>query len=449
MFAHPPRSASNSLHIPHEVRALLTALHLQKPDMTLLKALSDHEWRSLLAFCDISHLTLPLALLPSKGLRHWVVKRLDTNLADNALRFESVKGTYREAAEALAKAGVEHIVIKGFTQAPEYVAKASLRAQTDIDLFCPPETIEAAQAALQAIGYRPDDKTNFSRADHGPTLARLGDWHWRGNPFDAEMPLGIELHFCLWNEHVSLLRIPEVTLFWKRRMTRQVDGLSFPCLNPIDQLGHLALHILRNLFKADWVVHHVRELAVFLHSHANNETFWQSWSETHSPSLRSLEAIAFYHARAWFGCQLHPQVEREIAGLPTARRSWLQRFSCSALEVTNKDSLWLHLSLLSSRREKWKILRQTLIPARVVTIRSPIVGMRNKRLASSGDHPWLQYIAYLLSRSASHGRANLTALTRGLRWYLSRHHTFRPAKVITEVGAPGSTATSGRVSRHL
>ncbi len=428
MAVHPPKTASDPLHFPREVTALLAALHLQKPDMTLLKTLSDQEWRSLLAFCDISHLTLTLALLPSDGLPQWVVKRLDTNLADNALRFESVKATYREVAEVLAKAGVEHIVIKGFTQAPEYVATPGFRAQTDIDLFCPRESIAAAQGALQAIGYIPDDKTNTLSADHVPGLVRLGNWRWRGNPFDPEMPLGIELHFCLWNEHVSLVRIPEVALFWERRITRQVDGLSFPCLNPIDHLGHLALHILRNVFWADWVVCHVYELAVFLHSHANDEALWQSWSETHPPSLRSLEAIAFYHARAWFGCQLHPQVEREIANLPAARLSWLKRFSGSALQVMfrqNKDSLWLHLSLLSSRREKWKIVKRMLIPARIGSVGSPIVQMRNKRVvASGGDHRWRQWIAFLLSRSASHARANLTVLTRGLRWYLSCRHAF-------------------------
>jgi hypothetical protein len=437
MAVHPPKTAIKLPHIPHEVTALLTALHLQKPDMTLLKTLSDHEWLSLLAFCDISHLTLPLALLPSNDFPHWVVKRLDTNLADNTLRFESVKATYREAADALAKAGVDHIVIKGFTQAPEYVAKPSFRSQSDIDLLCPRESIEAARAALQAIGYISDDKTNISCADHESALVRLGNWRWRGNHFDAEMPLGIELHFCLWNEHVSLVRIPQVTLFWERRTTRQVDGLSFPCLNPVDHLGHLALHILRNLFLHDWVIHHVRELAVFLHSHANNDSFWQSWSETHSASLRSFEAIAFYHARAWFGCQLHPQVEREIASLPTARQSWLQRFSGSALEVMfqqNKDSLWLHLGLLSSRREKWKILRQTLIPARVKPLRSPSIRLRNKRLLpSSGDYLWGEYIAYLLSRTAAHGRANLTAITRGLRWYLSHRHPVPSSRAITQV----------------
>ena len=139
------------LHIRREVIALLAALHLQKPDMTLLKKLSDHEWRSLLAFCDISHLTLLLALLPSDGLPDWAVERLKRNLADNALRFELVKAPYREAADAFAKAGIAHIVIKGFTQAPEYVAEPSFRKQTDLDIYCLPENIEPAQIALARL----------------------------------------------------------------------------------------------------------------------------------------------------------------------------------------------------------------------------------------------------------------------------------------------------------
>jgi hypothetical protein len=237
------------------------------------------------------------------------------------------------------------------------------------------------------------------------------------------MPLGIELHHCLWNEQVSFVRMPQAKLFWERQITRQVDGLSFPCLNPVDHLGYLALHILRNIFLRDWIVRHVRELALFLHSHATDDIFWQNWCETHSPSLQSFQAIAFYYARDWFGCQLHPQAKRAIASLPAARQSWLVRFSRSALEVMfqeNKDSLWLQLTFLSSRGEKWKLLRQTLIPTRVAFIGSPTVQMRNRRLKQSNvDHPWRQYIAYLLSRSTSHGHANLIALTRGLRWYLS------------------------------
>ncbi|MGP8175627.1 MAG: nucleotidyltransferase family protein [Terracidiphilus sp.] len=429
MHASTLESGRTALRIPPEVRALLSALQLSKPDTTSLQKLSEEEWTSLLAFSNLAHLTLQIAQLPLMGFPHWVIERLKTNLADNTLRFERVKATYREAAEALKQAGVEHIVIKGFTQAPDYVADPRLRAQSDIDIFCPPKCIDAANGALRAIGYKPSDaEISFARADHGATLVRLGDWQWRGNPFDPEMPPSIELHFCLWNQHVSHIRVPDTDLFWERRTMREVEGLSFSCLSPVDHLGYLALHILRNLFLGDWIVHHVRELAVFLHSRADNETFWQTWNETHSPSLRSFEAIAFYYARAWFDCRLHPLAAHEIDRLPATRRSWLQCFAGSALEVMfekNKDSLWLQLSFLSSRREKWKILRRTLIPARIASIDSPFVQVRNNRLLQSGDSPlWRQYISYLISRSAAHYRANIVTLTRGLRWRLSPYsHT--------------------------
>ena len=417
-------SGRTALRIPPEVRALLTALQLSKPDTTSLQKLSEKEWTSLLAFSNLAHLTLQIAQLPRVGFPHWVIERLNTNLADNALRFERVKATYREAAEALKQAGVEHIVIKGFTQAPDYVADPRLRAQSDIDIFCPPESIDAANSALQAIGYKPyTAQIKHNLNDHLPMLVRPGDWQWKGNHFDPEMPLSIELHFCLWNDHASRICIPETALFWERRITREVDGLSFPCLNSVDYLAFFSLHILRNLIYANGIVHHVRELAFFLHSHADDEAFWQIWSETHSPSLRSFEAIAFYYARAWFGCRLHPMAAHEIDRLTATRQSWLQCFSGSTLEVMfekNKDFLWLQLTFLSSRSEKWKIIKRTLIPARIGPIESPAVQVHNNRLLQSGNSPlWQQYISYLISRSVTHCRANIATLTRGLRWRLS------------------------------
>jgi len=430
MYASILESGRKAPRIPFEVRASLSALQLSKPDAAALRKLSDEEWTRLLAFCDLAHLTLSIAQLPMKGFPDWTVERLRTNLADNSLRFERVKATYREAAEAIERAGVEHLVIKGFTQSPDYVAEPRFRAQSDIDIFCLPKDIDAANSALQAIGYRPNStRISCAQADHVEILVRPGDWRWKGNPFDPEMPLGIELHFCLWNERVSKIRIPETSHFWERRTTRTVNGLSFSCLSAVDHLGYFALHILRNLFLGDWVVHHVRELAVFLHFHADNETFWQRWNETHSPSLRSFEAIAFYYARDWFDCRLHPLAAYEIDRLPATRRSWMNCFSGSALELMfncNKDSLWLQLGFLSSRREKWMTLKRRLIPARVASIGSPDVRVRNRRVLQSCDSPrWRQYIGYLLSRSATHGRANLTTLTRFLGWRLFQHSRSR------------------------
>src|SRR5580692_3450195 len=91
--------------IPPEVEALFFALQLSDPDTTALKTLSDEKWTSLLDFCKFANLILPLAHLPMEGFPQWVVDRLTTNRADNALRFARVKDTYREVAEALGRAG--------------------------------------------------------------------------------------------------------------------------------------------------------------------------------------------------------------------------------------------------------------------------------------------------------------------------------------------------------
>jgi len=351
----------------------------------------------------------------------WVVERLKTNIADNALRFERVKATYREAAKALDNAGVRHVVIKGFTQSPDYVADPRFRSQSDIDIFCPAESIDAANRALQAIGYSPSTaEISFARADHLPTLVRLGDWQWRGNPFDPEMPLSIELHFCLWNERVSRIRVPDAALFWERRTTREVDGLSFPCLNPADHLAYFTLHILRNLIGSDWIVHHVRELAAFLHSHAEDETFWCNWQQAHSPSLRSLQAIAIYYARAWFDCRLHPLAAAEIDRIPVTLQRWLHLFAGSALEsmfYLNKDYMWLHLNLLSSRRDKWRVIQTVLVPAFIGSPRSPGVTSRNRRFLPIAGRPlWQLYVQYLFSRSTAWVYSDLMTLARGFRW---------------------------------
>ena len=429
MNSHTIADGSHALNIPRELTALIAALQLREPYTALLEKLEDHEWNSLLTFCDLAHLTLSLAQLPAIGFPSWVVKRLDTNVADNALRFERVKATYREAAEALDKAAVDHVVIKGFTQAPDYVKDPRTRVQSDLDLYCPVEMMGAAQIALESIGYKPYNGIDYSHADHIPIMVRSGNWKWGRNPFDPAMPLSIELHFCLWNESVSYFHITGIDGFWKRRTTRTIDGFSFVSLSPVDHLGYLALHILRNVFLRDTILHHVQELAAFLHRHAEDDVFWKTWTETHDPSLRSFEAIAFYYAQAWFGSNLSPQVKNAIESLSPLQRRWLRCFATSPLEGMlhmNKDFLWLHLSFLKSPRAKLRLLKRTLIPTRLARINSPLVQLNNQRAMRSPDvHPYLQYLIYLVSRSATHSRSSVATIVRGLRWRFSEHQLVR------------------------
>src|SRR5690242_15224020 len=104
------------LRIPRAVSALLSALRFTAPHPELLRDLTDEEWKDLLSFCDSTQLTLLMAHIAIDEAPEWVRARLSNNLVNNALRFEMTKRTYREVAGALRKAGVDHLVLKGFCQ---------------------------------------------------------------------------------------------------------------------------------------------------------------------------------------------------------------------------------------------------------------------------------------------------------------------------------------------
>lgn len=422
-----PRSLGNGTltpRIPREIAAVIDALQLTGADTEALRELTDSEWESLLTFADLAHLTLSLAQVEKDGFPAWVVERLNKNVADNAARFERVKTTYMEVAAALEKAQVEYVVLKGFTQSPYYVKDPHFRTQSDLDLYIPQPMIESAQQALQAIGYQSEKTLDYSRADHVPSMIRPGNWQWRGNPFDPEMPLSVELHFCLWNERVALFPVPEVDCFWERRTTRAAGDITFPALKAMDHLGHLALHILRNILAGEWVLNHVYELATFLQTYSRDDVFWKSWKQTHSDSLRELETIAFFHARTWFCCDVHDEVEKEIAGLPPGLEKWLQHFVGSSLEGMfrkNKDSVWLQMTLLKSPKGRRRVLQQVFLPTRVSRMNSPAIGLKNRRSNKWRiSDPYGQYICYLVTRSATHVRMGSETLLRGFRWWLSQ-----------------------------
>ena len=412
--------------IPREVAALIAALQMKGAVTDGLVELKDHEWDSLLRFCDPAHLTLPLLQVESSDFPSWVVDRLRGNAADNTARFERVKSTYLEVAAAFEKAGVEYVVLKGFTQAPEYVANPRLRQQSDLDLYLPKEMMSPAKAALEGIGYRPEQTQDYSLADHLPAMVRHGSWKWRGNPFDPDMPLSIELHFCLWNEAVSGFPVPELNRFRDRRITRSIEDISFPALDPVDHLGYFAVHILRDLLHADWIIHRVRELAVFLHKHAEDDKFWRDWREAHSSSFRALQAIAFSHARAWFSCDVHPDVQCQIAALPPLHREWLKRFTGSALEGMfrrNKDRVWLHASLVKPTRKRLELIWRTILPTRVSPVAGPAVRIRKQRLKESGiSNAYVRYLAYIVDRTIAHLRPLPTLMWHGAALWLSQYH---------------------------
>jgi hypothetical protein len=227
----------------------------------------------------------------------------------------------------------------------------------------------------------------------------------------------------MWNENVSFIDLPEVAGFWDRRAVRRFAGLEFLALSAVDQLGFLALHILRGVLSGDWIVHHVHELATFLHNRARDVEFWSEWHDTHSTYLRKIEAIAFCLARNWFSCALPDVAHVEIDGLPEAQKSWLDRFGGAPLEVMfrrNKDGRLLQLLLADSRKTRRSVLRRAIIPARVVGPNDPAVRIRYRQAsASARTSRSINYLVYLADKFFSNALANASFLFHGLTLWLS------------------------------
>jgi MFS family permease len=377
MRQHPIGNGTLTARIPREVAAVMDALQLRGATTDALAGLSKAEWEHLLEFCDVAHLTLQLAQLNSTDFPVWVRDRVAKNLADNEQRFERIRASYEEVAVAFQRAGVPFVVLKGFTQAPEYVRQPRLRMQSDLDFYCPRQEIAKGLAALERIGYRQTGSDEYyQNADHVPTMARVGNWKWRGNSFDPEMPVSVELHFCMWNSSVSTIAIPEVEGFWERRVIRTIDDLSFPALNPVDHLAFAALHILRGVIGGDWVIHHVLELASFLQNHAKDDKFWREWEEVQSQRVRNYTAIAFALAERWFSCAVHARVRAAIDSVRPAQNRWIEKFGGFPLEVMfrrNREGRLLQLLLTESWSARRRVLRNVVLPGSLVALsRAPL-----------------------------------------------------------------------------
>ncbi|MBS1799647.1 MAG: nucleotidyltransferase family protein [Acidobacteria bacterium] len=420
----------HELDIPPEFLALLLALQMRSADYAPLSLLSDKQWRDLLALCNRSQLTLLLSRLDKSFLPLWVAERLEQNLADNSQRAERIKRTYSEVADALDAFNIPHLVIKGFTQVPHYAPSLASRGQSDIDLYCPPKSLQQAQSALESIGYVADTTNDYRYTDHLPMMVRKGDWKWRGNHFDPEMPLSIELHFSLWNSRLFLNQFPEVASFWDRRQIRHLDDFNFYALDPVDHLAYFSLHVLRNLIFGTWVVHHVFELAYFLHKYADNDEFWKKRTQIHTASLRTYQAVAFACAKSWFECDLPRDVELEISRLSPSIRHWLDFYAFSSLEGMfheTKDWVLLNAVLVSSVTQRYTWLRRTLFPQRMPQRNSYAIYFKGRQARDASTIPGealvpvrrLRYIRYVLGRILTHLFVITRTLGKGLLWWLT------------------------------
>lgn len=398
----------------------MAALRFASPDIVPLSELSDSEWKRALDFADRTQLTLALGLKCREHLPDWVRCRIDHNLADNAERWSRTKAAYQEAADAFGARELEFLVLKGFAHYPRFVDDPRHRPQGDLDLLFTESQVSQAFEAAVGLGYRPINERDAHPIDHLPMMVRQTGWRWRGDFFDPESPVSLELHFRAWDETTERLAPRGVAQFWERRERRQVEELHFLGFHPADELAYAALHLLRHLLRGDLRAFHVYELAWHLEHSADDPSFWCAWPRLHDESLRRLEAICFSLARHWFDCRVAEAAREEIERLPAEVSRWMDLFGESPLASRfhpNKDELWLHWSLLDSAGARFSVLRRRLIPASWPITKEALHIPEQQRSRALALRVWGREAAFVAERVAYHARAIPSVAGSAVRWF--------------------------------
>ena len=412
---------------------LLDALRFRESRREALRNVTDHQWRAVLSSWSAARLALALRQDRDDDLPDWVRSRLDTYLSDTALRFDRIKATYSTVARAFRDADAEHLVLKGFSLWPGYTVDPRFRPHGDIDLYCPPESILLARDALLELGYTPNLKQEHLPKDHLSTMMPKTSWKPRENLFDPDMPICFELHFCLWNESIMRFCPSGLDQFWTRRVSRQLEDISFPGLNAADNLAYTALNILRDRLVGAAAAEQVYGLARFLHLHANDRDFWATWRNLHDESLRCLEIISFRVAEESFACSIPEEVQEEIQSSPAGVQAWFREFSkppFSARFDRRKDGLWLHANFVDSFRDKASVVLRGLLSIPLFIPTFGTVVERDRQSTQGTPRPGtsrvlgscrkvIKYAGWLVSRAANRIIPLPFFLWRGLRYGLS------------------------------
>ena len=400
-------------------RLLLEALRFKNPQENL-RSLTSARWKSLLKTADEDHLTLALGLRYAAMLPEFARQRIDADLAKNAARFVEVQRVYSEIAGALQARGVEFIVLKGFSHWPHFSADPRQRPQYDLDLLCQRVCLMQAKNALVELGYEPLSGFDKFPLDHLPAMIRKTGWQWKGDFFDVEMPFAAELHFRLWDPETEHIAIDGLEAFWERRTQGHIDDFRFPALDPVDKIAYASLHLLRHILRGDVCLYHAYEIAHFLQTTAEDRDFWAGWRAVHSDSFRAVQAISYRLASDWFKCRVPAEVKEEFDRFPESTKRWFDLFGFAPIDGrthSNKNEVWLHLSLIDSWPHRRSVLFRRLMPAfRPKGTYAPHVSRSQTTWSLQLSRTAFQ-VKFTLKRVGHHLRAILPTLAGGLQWW--------------------------------
>ena len=162
--------------------------------------------------------------------------RLEHTLTENAVLYEFVyPGQLAALLDALERAGVETLVLKGFALGQTVYGQAVLRPYGDFDLLVRESWLETAEQALIALGYQPDE-SQASRAWYRAHHHHLA-------PLVHPTHLPVEIHWGLVTPGSSI--VVNVDDVWAEARPLEVSGVWTRVLSPEHLLVYLCIHAVQ------------------------------------------------------------------------------------------------------------------------------------------------------------------------------------------------------------
>ncbi len=193
---------------------------------------------ALLTFCEHEDLSGLVHRKVAQGLAsNWPASLVD-RLAHRARLdavLEMARGhEIRRVLDALAAAGVRAVLFKGTALAYSRYAHPALRPRADTDLLVPREHLEAARAALTALGYA------VSETSGGDVLFRQVEFHRRDahgvvHAFDVHWQISNQERFARMFADDELWQRAEAVeaLGPHARAAGAADALLISCVHPV------------------------------------------------------------------------------------------------------------------------------------------------------------------------------------------------------------------------
>jgi putative nucleotidyltransferase-like protein len=401
-------------------------------DFGQMARFSPLDWERTTGWLDHAGLTLYLLERlrdcgASEVIPPQVLARFEQNLADNKCRVDHLLYETGCINEKFDQAGVQYVVIKGFSLWPEFCSNPYLRTQCDLDYMIARQSLRSAQDALLELGYEGRRRSATQEFTFERPLQRVPSQF--DSPYKLQTTPMVELHLGIWEDITHHIPLEEPAFVLSSHQSKEWGGLRFPVLGEEDalvlQLLHAFQHIVFYWVKLSWLL----EIGRFMQKRSRDSSFWKQVSQRleGAPLLAEFSTIALELSARMFSAPMPEVAEDWRQFVRPSARLWLDSYGHSwalgerpphksKVFPDSKLSMLLSGEYIPDRRVRRDFLRHGLVPWNISGKQhSTVFAQVKKRPWNRVQALWVDS-AFTIQRLSFHAGAGLRYLWELPRW---------------------------------